>query len=242
LAFVQNRHLFGQARRGPRRPALVHSGNSATHEPAGCAFRPGFLGAGGLRLLLLPSGAVPRARNLAGHRPPAPAPAPAADPAQATQPAPGTVFRRFARVALWLCVFCKLLFICELYTFFELILLVVFGAYVLQIKHKCSIFVTQNTKEMGTTIQPSGFQFSLITACADVYTSYDLPELRAVTGIILGIEYLYRSTFSGLYCYRVTFAQHFDQVLISDELQKIAEAFAKEVNRVEDWQEEVIEN
>lgn len=92
---------------------------------------------------------------------------------------------------------------------------------------------------MGTNIQPTGFQFSLITACADVYTSHDLPELRVVSGVILGIEYLYRSEFSGLYCYRVTFAQHFDQAIIEAELLKIAEAFAEKVNQVEDWQEAI---
>jgi len=38
----------------------------ATHGPSGCAFRPGFLGAAGGLLLLLPSGAVLRARHPAG--------------------------------------------------------------------------------------------------------------------------------------------------------------------------------
>lgn len=92
---------------------------------------------------------------------------------------------------------------------------------------------------MTVIIQPAGFQFSLITACADVYTAHDLPELRAVSGVILGIELLYRSGFSGLYCYRVTFQEHFDQAAIAAELLKIAEAYAEKVNQVQDWQEAI---
>ena len=95
-----------------------------------------------------------------------------------------------------------------------------------------------NTKHKGNGHNDSTIRLSILTH----YGMRRRVHVLRSTGIILGIEYLYRSTFSGLYCYRVTFAQHFDQVLISDELQKIAEAFAKEVNRVEDWQEEVIEN
>ena len=92
---------------------------------------------------------------------------------------------------------------------------------------------------MDANIQPAGFQFSLVTACADVYTSYDLPELRAVSGVILEIEFRYRSEFSGLYCYRVTFQEHFDQAVIAAELLQIAEAYAEEVNQVQDWQEAI---
>jgi hypothetical protein len=86
-----------------------------------------------------------------------------------------------------------------------------------------------------TQIQPTGFQFSLITACCDVYTSHDLPEMRATQGVILEIELLYRSGFTGLYCYRITFAQHFDQAVIAAELLKIAEAYAEEANQVQDY-------